>query len=135
MTDAFSNTPDGRGETVLVVEDEAELRSLLVLMLGELSYEVLTSSDGISALDVCGKTSRIDLLLTDVLLPGGMSGPELAMVARDRVPGLNVLFMSGFPQELTTRQYQLGKDDLLIKKPFGLVGFAHKLRQAIDAKR
>jgi CheY-like chemotaxis protein len=85
----------GRGETVLVVEDNAALRRVVMRQLGELGYRVLDAENAAEGLQVMEKES-IDLLLTDVVMPGGTDGRELARRARQRWPSLKVVFTSGF---------------------------------------
>ena len=85
-------------ETILVLEDDPDVRELTVLQLKSLGYTVLQAHDGNSALEVLGQEGKIDLLLSDVVLPGGMRGPEVAIKAKEDQPDLKVLFMSGYTQ-------------------------------------
>ena len=87
------------GVTVLVVEDEAMIRMLVVEALEEIGCRVLEVADGPAELDILHSDARIDLLLTDVGLPGGMNGRQLADAARERRPGLPVLFMTGYAHD------------------------------------
>jgi signal transduction histidine kinase len=85
-----ADVPEARGETVLVVEDDPEVRTLSVALLRSLGYEILEAGDGKTALKVLETEPRVNLLFTDVVLPGGMSGPELATEVHNRVPGIGV---------------------------------------------
>jgi len=95
---AREDVPRGRGETVLVVEDDGDVRELAVLLLEELGYEVIEARDGKSGLAVLEEVPGIDLLLADMVLAGGMSGRDLANEATRQNGGLKVLFMSGYAE-------------------------------------
>jgi CheY-like chemotaxis protein len=93
-TDAI---PDGDGEeTILVLEDDDDVRTYSVEILRELGYRVVEAHDGPSALRLLGRQGRVDLLFTDVVLPGGMTGAQVAEQARDLKPSLKVLFTTGY---------------------------------------
>ena len=96
----------GGGETILVVEDEARVRQFAVTALTRLGYVVHAASDGQSALALIDEVSGIDFLFTDVILPGGMSGPDLARQARRRRPELKVLYTTGYARDTV-----LGEDE------------------------
>ncbi len=134
LLEVTEDIPAAQGETVLVVEDDPNLRTLVVKMLHDLGYEVLDAADGNSALAAMAQTSRINLLLTDVILPGGMSGPEIAAEAGSRLPGIKALFMSGYPRDAVTRQSRMDDGVLLLEKPFRKVEFARRLREALAAR-
>ena len=102
-------------------------------MLKDLGYSVLQASDGSEALETIKKASRINLLLTDVVLPGGMTGPDIATEAGNRLPGIKILFMSGYPRNALTRQSRLDEGVLLLEKPFRKEAIALKLREALEA--
>ncbi|WP_169569606.1 PAS domain S-box protein [Sneathiella limimaris] len=119
-------------ETILVLEDDPDVRELTVLQLKSLGYNVLQAHDGASALDVLDKNDDIDLLLSDVVLPGGLRGPEVAIKARESKPELNVLFMSGYTQNALEAHTELGDSALLINKPFRKKDLADKIREAIE---
>ncbi len=118
-------------ETILVVEDDPDVRTLAVALLGDLGYEVLEAGNGTEALKALKSRSRIDLLFTDVILAGGMSGPELAEQAKRIQPAMRVLFMSGYPSEAMVRRGELGKDAELLNKPFRKADLAQKIRGAL----
>lgn len=123
--------PKARGETVLLVEDDPDLRGLVVTMLRDLGYEILEADNGTSALEILARNSRINLLLTDVVLPGGLSGREIAVEASRRLPRVKVLFMSGYPRDVATRENQLDESRVILEKPFRKAEFARKLREAL----
>ncbi len=130
----IENIPMAEGETVLLVEDDPDLRTMVLTMLKDLGYQVLEAGNGESAMAAMAQTSRINLLLTDVVLPGGMSGPDIAEEANRRLPGINVLFMSGYPRNAITQQGYLKENVLLLEKPFRKAGFAKKLREALHSE-
>ncbi len=119
------------GETVLVVEDDPDVRSLVISLLQRLSYNILEAGDGTEALAALQVSSRIDLLLSDVVLPGGMSGPDLAEQVTDRYPGIKVLFMSGYP-DARHRRSPLVENTELLGKPFGKRDLAQKVRAVLN---
>ena len=128
----FAPTIDVRrakGETVLVVEDDASVRAFVVESLRHIGYTVLDAADASDALALLGGDRRVDLLLTDVVMPR-MSGRALAATARARQPGLRVLFMTGFARNAVGGRP--GRDIAMISKPFTLVELAGKLREVLD---
>jgi PAS domain S-box-containing protein len=118
----------GGAETVLVVEDEAALRAYTSEILRELGYRVLEAPDGAAALAALAEAPQIDLLLTDVVMPGGLDGRQLAEAARRRRPGLKVLFMTGYARDAIVHQGGLDGDAQVISKPFGFDALAEKIR-------
>ena len=106
----------GRQETILLVEDEPPLRKLVSAILAKAGYRVLETSNGDEAASVAAKQPQIDLLLTDVIMPG-MSGPDLAARLRQSHSGLMVLFMSGYDRDLVDEQV-LSKSSGFLPKPF-----------------
>jgi CheY-like chemotaxis protein len=129
---APAEEPKARGETVLVLEDDADVRQLAVSILEGLGYEVLEAQDGKAALAVLEESARIDLLLSDVVLSGGMSGPQVAEEARDRYPAMKVLFMSGHAEAALRHHRALRGDTELINKPFRRRELAQKVRATLD---
>ena len=97
-----------------------------------LASAVLGAPDGKAALAVLQGAAKIDLLLSDVVLPGGMSGPELAAIARGQ-SGVKVLFMSGYTRDTMAYQSQLGDDALLLQKPFRKSELAEMVRAVLTA--
>ncbi len=128
---AKTETPRGQGETVLVVEDESEVRALAEAVLGSLGYRALTAKDGRGGLRILAKEPKIDLLLSDVVLPGGMSGPDLANEASRRIANLKVLFMSGHAS-MAHHHSPLPEGADLLNKPFRRLELARMVRAALD---
>ena len=124
----------GRGdETILVVEDEAPLRRLVARVLGERGYRVFVAGSGPEALELLGDMDTPpDLLITDVVLPGGLQGNELATEFTSRVPGLPVLYMSGHPRDAIVHDGRLDEGVRFLGKPFTPLGLASKVREVLD---
>ncbi len=123
-------TPRGAGETVLVVEDDPAVRQLVVEVLHELGYGALEASDGLQALPLLQSTRAIDLLISDVGLPG-MNGRQLAEVAREHRPDLRVLFVTGYAETAAVRADFLGPGMQMIAKPFDMDALATKIREML----
>jgi CheY-like chemotaxis protein len=122
----------GDGETVLVVEDELTVRMLVTETLAELGYAALEAHDGPSGLRVLQSDARVDLLVTDVGLPG-LNGRQLADAARLIRPGLRVLFMTGYAHNAAIGQgtaLEVGME--IISKPFALDALAGRIRGMIE---
>jgi CheY-like chemotaxis protein len=120
-------------ETILVVEDDADVRAFICETLRDLDYGVLQASDARSALDVLDGGTHIDLLLTDVILPGP-NGRELADAAVRKRPDLKVLFMTGYSRNAIVHQGRLDEGVLLIQKPLTLATLAAKVRDVLDMR-
>ncbi len=121
----------GAGETVLVVDDEATVRMLIVEVLQNVGYEILEAADGPSALKVLQSGAPLDLLITDVGLPGGMNGRQVADAARLIRPNLKVLFVTGYAENAAVGNGFLEKGMEVITKPFGLTDLASKVAALI----
>ncbi len=123
-----------RAETVLVVEDSAEVRAYSAEVLRELGYRVLEAADGPAALAVLERPvgARVDLLFTDVILPSGMTGTALAERARALRPGLKVLFTTGYARGADDRSDGLDPGVELIAKPFTYADLALRARAVLD---
>ncbi|SCW30615.1 PAS domain-containing sensor histidine kinase [Pseudomonas sp. NFACC05-1] len=119
------------GETVLLVEDEPAVRMLVLDLLQALGYTALEARDAMTALPMLESDQRIDLLVTDVGLPG-MNGRQLAEIARQHRPGLKVLFMTGYAQKAAERQGFLEQGMDMVAKPFTLDLLANKIRTMIN---
>lgn len=119
-------------ETILVVEDDADVRVFTAEMLGALGYRVLSASDARSALDILAQESHIDLLFTDVGLPGGVNGRQLADEARRRRPALKVLYTTGYARNAIIHGGTLDPGVELIVKPFSQADLGRKIRQILD---
>jgi two-component system, cell cycle sensor histidine kinase and response regulator CckA len=127
-----AETAPGRGETVLLVEDEASLWQLGARLLTRGGYQVLTATTPADALVLAHDDGqRIDLLLTDVVMPG-MLGTELADQLTGLRPGLPVLFMSGYAQPVLDAHGAFSDDIDLLEKPFPATALLARVRQAID---
>ncbi|MBI5112204.1 MAG: PAS domain-containing protein [Rhodovulum sp.] len=119
------------GEAVLVIEDDAAVRQTVVEVLRELGYEALEAMDGRGALVILDSSRRIDLLITDVGLPG-LNGRQVAEMARQRRPGLKVLFITGYAGEAAARGDFLAPGMELITKPFAVPALAARIRAIIE---
>jgi PAS domain S-box-containing protein len=128
--------PEGtHDETILVVEDDDDVRTYSVEILRELGYRVLEAHDGPSALRLLERQSRVDLLFTDVVLPGGLNGADLARDARALRPGLDVLFTTGYARDAIVHHGRLDHGVQLITKPFTYAELATKVRDVLDFAR
>ena len=125
--------PEGAGEeVVLVCEDDDDVRAYSVDSLRELGYRVLEAFDGPSALRLLAGGGRVDLLFSDVVLPGGMTGAELAAEARVIRPGLPVLFTTGYARDAIVHHGRLDAGVELLTKPFTYADLAARVRDVID---
>ncbi len=124
--------PIARGETVLVVEDDPDLRTLAVALLGNLGYQVMEAGTAAAALEELGSATRVNLLLTDVVLPGGMNGRELATEIVRRDPEIKVLYMSGYTKNAILHHGRLDADAELLQKPFRRADLARAVRKVLD---
>jgi CheY-like chemotaxis protein len=127
---APSALPQGRGEVVMVVEDDPAVRLLVLDVLADLGYCTLEAADGLTAMPILQSAERIDLLVSDVGLPG-MNGRQLADFAVQQRPGLRVLFMTGYAEHATTRAEFLAPGMELIAKPFAIEDFAQRVEQIV----
>ncbi len=122
----------GDGETVLVVDDEPVVRMLIVDVLEENGYRVLEAADGPEGLQILQSDTRIDLLVTDVGLPGGMNGRQVADAARVARPDLKVLFITGYAENAAIGNGLLEAGMEVITKPFVIASLGAKIRDLID---
>jgi PAS domain S-box-containing protein len=118
-------------ERVLVVEDDDLVRGHVTAQLAELGYQVFEASSGPDALRNLDEHPEIDLLFTDIVMPGGLNGHELAHRARERLPGLPVLFTSGYTENVIGCDGSLEPGVQLLNKPYSRMQLAHKLREAL----
>jgi signal transduction histidine kinase/ActR/RegA family two-component response regulator len=127
-------TPRAGGEeTILVCEDDEDVRAYTVDLLGELGYRVLEAHDGASSIRLLRDPEiRVDLLFTDVVLPGGISGATLAEQAREARPGLKILFTTGYARDAIVHEGRLDPGIDLVAKPFKLAELAARVREALD---
>ena len=121
----------GGSETVLVVEDDADVKATAVGILRQLGYHVLEAHDGESALVVIRGGAAIDLLFTDVVMPGPVSSTQLAAAARELLPRIAVLYTSGYTQNALTTGGRLHDGVQLIGKPYRREQLAHKVREVL----
>ena len=130
---SLSDAPrTGAGEAVLVVDDEPVVRMLVAEVLGELGYAAIEAGDGASGLRVLRSDTRVDLLVTDVGLPGGMNGRQLADTAREARPGLKVLFITGYAENAAVGNGYLEPGMQVVTKPFAMEVLAGKIRAMIE---
>ncbi len=122
----------GREELILVVEDTDDVRAHTIEMLRELGYSVVEAADGAAALRILDAEPRVRLLFTDVGLPGGMNGRQLADEARRRRPTLLVLFTTGYARNAIVHHGRLDPGVELIAKPFTFTALAAKLRDVLE---
>ncbi|HEY0523756.1 MAG TPA: ATP-binding protein, partial [Stellaceae bacterium] len=120
-------------ETILLVEDDEDVRAYTEEALEELGYSVLTAADGPAALQVLSEHPGVDLFFTDVGLPGSLNGRQLAEEARARRPGLRVLFTTGYARNAIVHHGRLDPGVELITKPFTYTALAEKIRQVLDS--
>jgi len=120
------------GQTILVVEDEDKVRAASVEMLEELGYLVFEAADGSSALKLLDGRPAIDLLFTDVVLRGGMNGKELADQIRRLVPGVKILYTTGYARNAIVHHGRLDPGVELITKPFSYSQLATKIRAVLE---
>jgi PAS domain S-box-containing protein len=123
-----------QGETVLVVDDEPTVRMLLTDILEDLGYTAIEAGDSVAGLKVLQSDVRIDLLVTDVGLPGGINGRQMADVARVSRPELKVLFITGYAENAAVGNGHLAPGMAVVTKPFAIETMATRIRSMIKAK-
>ena len=134
-THVEAGPPAGGTETVLVVEDDEDVRSIVIDMLSELGYRVLRAKDAQSALAIIESGATIDLLFTDVIMPGAMRSPELAHKAQERLPNIAVLFTSGYTENAIVHGGRLDEGVDLLSKPYTREALARKIRQVLRSQQ
>lgn len=122
----------GQGETVLVVDDEPSVRMLAAEVLEELGYKAIEVADGAAGLKVLQSATRVDLLVTDVGLPGGMNGRQLADVGRTVRPNLKVLFITGYAENAVFGNGHLDPGMHILTKPFAMDALANRIKDLIS---
>lgn len=125
--------PRGRGETILIVEDDDAVRQLMIQVLEELGYNHLVATNGRDALPILASQAPIDLLITDVGLPF-VDGRQVAERARQERPGIKVLYITGYAEKAANRGQFLGQGMEMMTKPFDLDAFGLKVRMLIEGK-
>jgi CheY-like chemotaxis protein len=122
----------GGGETILVVEDNPDVRRLVLRQLRDFGYTVIEAANGPQALKILEDGAAIDLLFTDVVMPGGMTGRQLAEAAKGRRPNLKTLFTSGYTEDSILRLGKLDPGVRLLSKPYRKHELATRVREALD---
>jgi PAS domain S-box-containing protein len=122
----------GGGEVVLVIDDDPTIRMLVGEVLAESGYAVIEAPDGPAGLKVLDSNARIDLLITDVGLPGGMNGRQVADAARVSRPNLKILFITGYAENAVIGQTRLENGMFVMTKPFQMDMLAHRIREIIE---
>jgi len=123
----------GEGETLLVVEDDPAVRMIVLDELNELGYITLEAIDGATAIPILQSSQKIDLLISDVGLPG-MNGRQIAEIGRQHRPELPVLFMTGYAQSAAARSEFLAPGMAMISKPFSMDEMAAKIRDMLSGQ-
>jgi len=134
--DAFSTlapAPAADGEVVLVIDDEPTIRMLIAEVLAESGYAVIEAPDGPAGLKVLESNARIDLLITDVGLPGGMNGRQVADAARVDRPDLKVLFITGYAENAVIGRGRLDNGMFVLTKPFQMEILADRIREILNS--
>jgi len=130
---ATSIPAGGEGEVVLVIDDDPTVRMLVAEVLADLGYAVIEAPDGPAGLKVLDSNARIDLLITDVGLPGGMNGRQVADAARVTRTGLKVLFITGYAENAAIGKGGLAEGMYVVTKPFQMDMLAHRIREIVQA--
>jgi CheY-like chemotaxis protein len=129
---ATVEVPVARGETVLVVEDDPEVRNLAVALHRNLGYGIVEAATGAGALEQLRSATDVSLLLTDIVLAGGMNGRELAAEVERRASGIPVLYMSGYSEDAIMHHSRLDTGTELLHKPFRRADLAQAVRRSLD---
>lgn len=128
---SVARSPQGSGETILFVEDEAGVRQVLSEILGELGYSTHEAVDASGAMTLQAQLTQLDLLITDVGLPG-TNGRQLAEMIRECRPGLRVLFITGYAGNAAVKGEFLGEGMEMLAKPFTIDALAHKVKSLLE---
>jgi hypothetical protein len=128
------HAPQQRGghETILVVEDNEAVRISAVELLREEGYQVLTASNGDTAMQMLLEGVAVDLIFTDVVMPGLIKSSELAVWAKVQDPAVAVLFTSGHTRDIISRNHQLSPDTHLLSKPYGPQALTRMVRTVLN---
>jgi len=124
--------PTAGGETVLVIDDEPLVRMLVVDVLEELGYTAIEAGDGPSGMKIIQSDARIDLLVTDVGLPNGMNGRQVADAARVLRPGLKILFVTGYAEKAVLNHGHLDAGMQVLTKPFNMDDLARRITTIVS---
>ena len=129
-----TETPTGlKAEVILVVDDEFHVRQMSAESLRELGYTVIEAANGDEALDIMAKRSDINMLFTDIVMPG-INGRELADKARELAPEMPILFTTGYTRDTTFHDGMVDRGIVLLSKPFTIEQLAHKIRLVLDGR-
>jgi PAS domain S-box-containing protein len=131
----FTATPRGGSETILLVEDEEPVRELVCCLLEAQGYNVVEAESGTRALEIwedCGP--KVDLLLTDLVMPGGLNGRELAEMLRQRSPRLKVIYMSGYSADVLGKEFVVQPGLDFLQKPYDADKLASVVRDSLDGR-
>ena len=121
-----------QGETVLVIDDEPTIRMLVTDILEGLGYAALEASDGKAGLKILESDARVDLLITDVGLPGGMNGRQVADAARTQRPDLKVLFITGYAENAVLSHGHLDPGMHVLTKPFSMEAMSQRISELLS---
>ena len=124
--------PLAQGERIFVVEDDVEVRRLAVATLSGLGYKVVEAGSAEEALEKIQLSAPIDLLLSDVVLPGAMNGPDLAAEIRRSSPATKIVHMTGYAKDSFRGDAELGEQTPVVQKPFKRAELANVIRSALD---
>ncbi len=124
---------DGGNETILIVEDDALVRTSVIAQVQSLGYKTLAAANAAEALAIADHGTQFDLLFTDVIMPGKMNGRQLAEEMARRRPPLKVLFTSGYTENAIIHHGRLDPGVLLLAKPYRKTELARMIRRALDA--
>jgi CheY-like chemotaxis protein len=124
--------PEGQGEVILVVDDDPTIRMLITEVLSEAGYALIEAADGPAGLKELELNSRIDLLITDVGLPGGLNGRQVADAARVSRPKLKVLFITGYAENAVIGQGRLEPGMFVMTKPFQMEKLASRIQDILE---
>jgi CheY-like chemotaxis protein len=124
----------GGKETILVVEDDPLIRKFVVSQLESLGYKTMSAGTGADALALVDQGVAFELLFTDIILPGGLNGQQLAEEAAKRRPSLRVLYTSGYAEHGNVQHGSLNPDIALLSKPYRMVDLARRIRDIIARK-
>ena len=128
---AGENVPQGNGEIVLVVDDNDQVREVTLKRIESLGYAVLKAKDGPSALRLIDLARNVALMLTDIVMPGGMSGYDLVRAVRKTNPSIQTLLSSGFNAHEPREGTDEGKGFKILGKPYSRVNLARALHEAL----
>jgi CheY-like chemotaxis protein len=127
-------TPAGQGETILVVEDDPDVRALTSKLLEMLGYRVIVAATVPAAIEVLQGDAGVDLVMSDIVLSGGRSGLEVGRAALAHAGRPALLFMSGYAEDELEKGDKLMREVEMLNKPFRIEELARKVRQALDDK-